>query len=192
MVEVGKQRHFRTARAWRTWLEKHHATAPELWLIFYKKHTGKGGLVYEDAVREALCLGWIDGILKRIDDEKHMVRFSPRRKNSVWSPSNKQRVAELIAAGRMTEVGRAKVEQAKQNGQWDKASAQRPVPEVPTELTQALVQNKAAQRHFKTLAPSYRRQFIGWIASAKRDATRAKRAAEAVQLLAQNKKLGMK
>jgi uncharacterized protein YdeI (YjbR/CyaY-like superfamily) len=192
MAEVGKQRHFRTARAWRTWLAKHHATAPQLWLIFYKKHTGKGGLAYEEAVREALCFGWIDGILKRIDGEKHTVRFSPRRQNSVWSPTNKQRVAELIAAGRMTEVGLAKVEQAKRNGQWDKASVQRPVPKVPKELTQALAQNEAAQRYFKALAPSYRRHFIWWIASGKRDATRAKRAAEAVQLLAQNKKLGMK
>jgi len=192
MVEVGKQRHFRTAQAWRTWLKKHHATAAELWLVFYKKHTGKGGLVYEEAVREALCLGWIDGIRKRIDDEKHMVRFTPRRKNSVWSPTNKQRVAELVAAGRMTAVGLAQVEQAKRNGQWGKAGTQRSSAEVPTELTEALARNKAAQRHFQALAPSYRRQFIGWIASAKREATRANRAGEAVQLLAQNKKLGMK
>lgn len=132
MVEVGKQRHLRTANAWRAWLQKHHVSAPELWLVFYKKHTGKGGLAYEDAVREALCFGWIDGILKRIDDEKHMVRFSPRRRNSVWSATNKKRVAELLAAGRMTDAGLAKVEQAKRNGKWDDASVQRPVPEVPS------------------------------------------------------------
>jgi len=124
MVEVGKQRCMKTRSAWRAWLQKHHATADELWLILFKKHTGKAGLVYEDAVREALCFGWIDGILKRIDDEKHTIRFSPRRKNSVWSATNKKRVAKVIAEGRMTEAGLAKVKEAKRNGQWDNASVQ--------------------------------------------------------------------
>ena len=173
-------------------MQEHHATEDELWLIFYKKHTGKAGLVYEDAVREALCFGWIDGILKRIDDEKHTRRFSPRRKNSVWSATNKQRATELIAAGGMTEAGLAQVTEAKRNGQWDNASVQRPTPDVPPELRKALAQNKAAQRHFKGLAPSYRKQFVWWIASAKREDTRCKRIAEAVRLLTENKKLGMK
>ncbi|UCD52701.1 MAG: YdeI/OmpD-associated family protein [Phycisphaerales bacterium] len=192
MVDLSKRRCLKTAKAWRAWLRKHHATEQELWLVLYKKHTGKADLVYEEAVCEALCFGWIDGIRKRIDDEKHMIRFTPRRPNSRWSPTNKRRVAELIADGRMTEVGLAKVEEAKRNGQWDHADVPRPVPEVPVELTQALARNKAAQRRFEALAPSYRKQFIWWIASAKRDVTRSKRVAEAVQLLAQNKKLGMK
>lgn len=192
MVEVGKQKHMKTPGQWRAWLQKHHATEPELWLVLYKKHTGKAGLVYEDAVREALCFGWIDGILKRIDDEKHMFRFSPRRKRSVWSQKNKKRVARLIAEGRMTQAGLAAVKEAQRNGQWDNADVQRPTPDVPPELTRALARNDAAKHHFERLAPSYRKQFIGWIASAKRDDTRGKRVAEAVQLLAENKKLGMK
>jgi len=192
MVGTDKQRCLRTPQAWRAWLEKHHTTEQALWLVLYKKHTGKARLVYEEAVREALCFGWIDGIRKRIDDETHMIRFTPRRPNSMWSPSNKKRVAQLIADGRMTEAGLAQVREAKRNGQWDKADVPRPVPDVPAELVEALARNKTAQRHFDALAPSHRKQYIGWIAGAKREVTRAKRAAEAVQRLAGNEKLGMK
>jgi len=192
MVEISKRRCFKSRRAWRTWLQGHHATESVLWLIFYKKHTGKVGLAYDEAVEEALCFGWIDGIRKRIDDEKHTVRFTPRRKNSVWSPTNKKRVAKMIAAGMMTEAGLALVQEAKGNGQWDNAEVQRPLAVVPPELKQALACNKKAGRFFEALAPSYRKQFIWWIASAKRAETRHKRVAEAVRLLAENKKLGMK
>ena len=192
MVEVGKKQHMKTPGQWRAWLQKHHATEDELWPILYKKHTGKAGLVYEDAVCEALCFGWIDGIRKRIDEDKHMIRFCPRRKNSMWSPTNKKRVAKLIAEGRMTQAGLARVKEAKRNGQWDNAGVQRPTPDVPLELLKALARNKAAARYFERLAPSYRKQFIGWIAVAKRDETRGRRVAEAVRLLAENKKLGMK
>jgi len=192
MVEVGKQRCFKTRRAWRAWLAAHHATASALWLIFYKKHTGRVGLAYEEAVEEALCFGWIDGIRKRIDDEKHTIRFTPRRKNSVWSPTNKKRVAKMISAGGMTEAGLLLVQEAKRSGQWDNADVQRPLAAVPPELKKALAGNKTAGRFFEALAPSYRKQFVWWIASAKRDETRSRRVAEAVRLLAQNKKLGMK
>jgi len=192
MVEIGRQRYMKTRGQWRSWLEKHHDREKELWLIFYKKHTGRTGLAYEEAVQEALCFGWIDGILKRIDDEKHTIRFSPRRKNSIWSQTNKKRVARMIAEMRMTEAGLAKVAAAKRNGQWENASVQRPTPEIPSELNQALAGNKAARENFENLAPSYRRQYIWWIAIAKRAETRRKRVVEAVRLLAENKKLGMK
>ena len=115
------QRHFPGREQWRAWLGENHDAAKELWLVFHKKHTGKGGLTYDEAVEEALCFGWIDGILKRIDDEKHMVRFCPRRKNSIWSERNKERVRRMIEAGRMTDIGLAKVQEAKENGQWAKA-----------------------------------------------------------------------
>ncbi|MHC4521143.1 MAG: YdeI/OmpD-associated family protein [Planctomycetota bacterium] len=179
-------------RQWRAWLSKHHAAEGEFWLVFYKKHTGKAGLVYEDAVQEALCFGWIDGIIKRIDDEKHMIRFTPRRKNSIWSPTNKKRVARLMASGQMTDAGLAKIEEAKRDGQWDRADLPTPEPDVPLELTKALAGSKKAQRNFANLAPSYRKQFIGWITTAKRDATRRKRVNEALRLLKEDKKLGMK
>ena len=191
MDKTHEQRDFTDRDAWRAWLAAHHATAKEIWLVFYKKHVKKPGLAYEEAVEEALCFGWIDGLLKRIDGEKYAVRFSPRRKNSIWSERNKQRVRKMIREGRMTEVGLAKVSEAKANGQWDKAAQRQDVTRVPPDLAAALARDKQARRNFERLAPTYRRQFIYWVASAKREETRRRRAAEAVELLAQDKRMGM-
>ncbi len=177
---------------WRTWLVENHQAAKELWLIFYKKHTGRSGLTYTEALEEALCFGWIDGILKRIDHEKHTIRFSPRRANSIWSEHNKKRVRKLIREGRMTDAGLAKVQEAKANGQWDKAAQREDITIVPAELTKALAGNEQARLNFEALAPSYRRQFIYWVAVAKRDETRRKRIEETIDLLVRNEKLGMK
>src|SRR5512134_5387 len=99
MKEASKRQGFTGRDDWRAWLAENHATAPEMWLVFYKKHVGKPGLTYLEALEEALCFGWIDGILKRIDDEKHLIRFSPRRRNSIWSELNKRRVRTLIREG---------------------------------------------------------------------------------------------
>ncbi len=188
MVRIGRQLLMRGRGQWRAWLEENHATADEIWLIHYKKHTGKPGLAYEEAVEEALCFGWIDGILKRIDEEKHAIRYSPRRKNSIWSEHNKARVKKLIQEGRMTEVGLGRVREAKENGQWDTA-AQREDPQcVPAELKEALAKNQEARDNFEKLAPSRRKQLIWWISSAKRDETRRGRAAKVVQLLVRDKK----
>lgn len=186
-----KPRHFAGRDHWRAWLTENHATAEFLWLLFHKKHTGKGGLTYDEAVEEALCFGWIDGILKRIDDEKHMNRFCPRRKNSVWSERNKERVRRMIEAGRMTEAGLTKIHEAQENGQWDKAAEREDVTVVPAELTEALAKDEQARLNFETLVPCYRRQFIYWVSTAKRDETRRKRVAEAVRMIRQNKRLGM-
>lgn len=192
MTTKALQQTMRDKDQWRTWLQENHATAQEMWLVFFKKHTGKAGLTYIEALEEALCFGWIDGILKRIDDEKHTVRFSPRRRNSIWSEQNKKRVARLIQAGRMTETGLARIREAKANGQWAKAAVREDVTIVPPELTAALAGHAEARRNFEKLAPSYRRQFIYWISTAKRDETRQKRLAEVIRLLANNERLGMK
>jgi uncharacterized protein YdeI (YjbR/CyaY-like superfamily) len=191
MLHDGSQRLFKGRGAWRAWLEANHATAESLWLVFHKKHTGKGGLTYDEAVEEALCFGWIDGILKRIDDEKHMNRFCPRRKNSIWSERNKERVRRMIEAGRMTEAGLAKIREAKENGQWDKAAEREDATVVPVELAEALAKDARARQNFERLAPSYRRQFISWVGTAKREETRRKRVAEAVRMIRANKRLGM-
>lgn len=188
---MSNSRHFACRDDWRAWLAENHATAESLWLVFHKKHTGKGGLTYDEAVEEALCFGWIDGILKRIDDEKHMNRFCPRRKNSIWSERNKERVRRMIEAGRMTEAGLVKIREAKENGQWEKAAQREDVTAVPTELTAALAKDEQARLNFEKLAPSYRRQFISWVGTAKRDETRRKRVAEAIGMLRRNKRLGM-
>jgi len=192
MIDAGGQRSMRSRDQWRAWLVENHDTAKEMCLVFYKKHTRKPGLAYVEAVEEALCFGWIDGIVRRIDGEKHTIRFSPRRKNSIWSEQNKKRVSKLIEEGRMTEAGMAKVREAKANGQWDKAALREDVTLVPPELTAALAKNAKARLSFEKLAPCYRRQFIYWIGIAKRDETRRKRVTEAVHLLARNERLGIK
>ena len=191
MAQTGVRKHMKNREQWRAWLEANHATVAELWLVFHKKHTGRGGLVYDEAVEEALCFGWIDGILKRIDDERHMIRFCPRRKNSIWSERNKERVGRMIKQGLMTEVGLAKVREAKENGQWDKAAERENVSVLPAELTEALAEDERARLNFEKLAPSYRRQFIYWVSTAKREETRRKRVTEAVRMIRENKRLGM-
>ncbi len=191
MVSEGAPKSFESRDAWRAWLAKNHGSAKELWLVFHKKHTGKAGLAYDEAVEEALCFGWIDGILKRIHDEKHMTRFCPRRANSIWSERNKDRVRRMIGAGRMTEAGLAKVREAKKNGQWDKAAQREDTSIVPAELAGALAKDERARLNFEKLAPSYRRQFIYWVGAAKRQETRRKRVAEAVRMIRENKRLGM-
>ncbi len=165
--------------------------AQETWLVIRKKHTAKAGLTYVEALEEALCFGWIDGILKRIDDEKHTVRFTPRRKSSIWSEQNKKRVAKLIQAGRMTEAGLAKIKEAKANGQWARAAAREDATVVPPGLTAALAGNAQARENFEKLAPSYRKQFLYWIGSAKREETRRKRIKTTVKLLVANRRLGI-
>ncbi len=191
MKKSSQRRCFQGREDWRAWLAENHAAAQEIWLIIRKKHTDKAGLTYIEALEEALCFGWIDGILKRIDDEKHTIRFTPRRRNSIWSEQNKRRVAKLIQAGRMTEAGLAKIKEAKANGQWEKAAAREDVTLVPPELTAALAGNAQAQASFEKLAPSYRKQFIYWISTAKREETREKRIKTTIKLLAANRRLGM-
>src|SRR5512136_3086462 len=122
MTTLNPQLHFTHRDEWRAWLAANHAIAKEAWLVIHKKHASKSGLSLEDAVEEALCFGWIDGVMHRIDDEKFALRFSPRKKSSVWSQVNKRRVAKLIEQGRMTEAGLAKVKEARANGQWRAAT----------------------------------------------------------------------
>jgi uncharacterized protein YdeI (YjbR/CyaY-like superfamily) len=192
MTVVGKPRKMRSREQWRAWLAENHAAEAEAWLVICKKHAGVPGVTYIEALEEALCFGWIDGLLKRLDDEQHLIRFSPRRRNSIWSEQNKKRVHGLMRAGRMTKAGLAKIREAKANGQWDKAAQREDITLVPAELTAALARNEQARLNFDKLASSYRKQFIYWIGVAKREETRNRRVAEAVELLAQGRKLGMK
>jgi len=161
-------------------------------LVFHKRQSGKPSLEYEESVQEALCFGWIDSIIKRIDDDRYCRKFTPRKDDSQWSNTNKRRVERLIEEGKMTEFGLAKVEAAKRSGRWQQDP--RPVinMEVPPELSAALARNKRAREFFEMLAPTYRKQFIGWIATAKRPQTRAKRIRETLALLAKGEKLGLK
>jgi uncharacterized protein YdeI (YjbR/CyaY-like superfamily) len=182
----------RSRRAWRDWLLEHHADAAEVWLVFYKRHTGKPTLSYNDAVEEALCFGWIDGIRKSVDDERYMHRFSPRKPGSKWSASNRQRVARMTEAGLMMPAGQKAVAEAQASGRWDAPARPDIELAMPPELGERLAADAGAAEFFESLAPSYRRQFIAWVAMAKRPETRQRRAAEALDLLRAHRKLGMR
>ena len=106
-VEIGQTLHVSNREEWRRWLSDHHRTEREIWLVFYKKNSGKIGIGYEEAVEEALCFGWIDSLARRIDDEQYAQKFSPRKPNSGWSESNKRRIEQLRRQGKMTEAGLA-------------------------------------------------------------------------------------
>jgi uncharacterized protein YdeI (YjbR/CyaY-like superfamily) len=176
----------RDRQAWRTWLSKHHASSPGRWLVFYKEHTGVKSIPYEDSVREALCFGWIDSLIKRLDNDRYARKFTPRQPTSKWSDSNRKRWVELKAAGLLAAAGLAAAP-------TDNTYAPRPtIPNLPQYLAQALQAHPKAWRFFQELAPSYRRHFVGWIHLAQRPETREKRIREAIELLAAGKKLGLK
>jgi uncharacterized protein YdeI (YjbR/CyaY-like superfamily) len=172
-------------------MQRHHGVKSEIWLILYKRHVNRPGLSYDDATEEALCFGWIDGILKRIDDEKHALRYSPRRPNSVWSDPNKRRVRRLIRDGQMTEAGLDAVRAGKRSGKWQQGSLRDITSAVPEDLQQALSRNQKASQGFAKLAPSYRRQYLAWIHDAKRAETRRRRVTETVRRVAQGKRPGI-
>ena len=184
-----------TRTAWRAWLAQYHATEAEIWLVFYKAHTGEPNVPYGDAVEEALCFGWIDSLIKRIDDDSYARKFTSRRSGSVWSNSNKMRVNKMITEGRMTEAGLVFVNEAKVSGEWEQQRARPSMPagdELPDELAIALETNSAAAKAFHALAPTYQKQYILWIATAKRSDTRQRRADEAIEKLERGERLGLK
>jgi len=192
-VNLGRTYYAPDRAHWRAWLEKHHATETEVWLIYYKRETGKPRVSYNDAVEEALCFGWIDSILRRIDDKRYAQRFTPRRPDSQWSALNKQRVEKLIAEGRMTEAGLSKIRYTTAADDYGRTPAKKKKLLIPpADFKRALAAKSAAAAFFRSLAPSYRRNYIAWITNAKTPQTRHKRIAEAVRLLASKKKLGLK
>jgi len=177
----------------RAWLAANHDKETEVWLVYYKKKTGKTSVEYGASVEEALCYGWVDSIIKKLDDTIYTRKFTPRKESSKWSPSNKKRVEQLIREGLMTEHGLQKVEAAKRTGNWDNP-VQKPklTFEMPAEFADALRKNKKAQETFSKLAPTYQKQYLGWIEIAKRPDTKAKRIEESVRMLTEGKKLGLK
>jgi uncharacterized protein YdeI (YjbR/CyaY-like superfamily) len=167
---------------WRDWLIKHHATEKEIWLVYYKMHTGKTTIKYRESVEEAICFGWIDGIKKRIDEEKYTHRFTIRRSKSKWSKLNIGLAKKMIAEKRMTRFGLV-----------DSIKSRAPISNKLTpELAQILMNNKSAWNNFLNLAPSHKKQYVRWIMSAKKETTKQKRLAQAIRFLEQNKKIGMK
>ena len=165
--------YFASAGEFREWLADNHATASEVQVGFYKRHTKRPSPTWSESVDEALCYGWIDGIGRRVDEDRYTIRFTPRRPSSIWSAINIAKVASLEAAGRMTDTGRAAfaARRADRSGVY---SYERP-PQLPEEYRRVLEANPAAVAHFDACPPSYRRGAIWWVASAKREDTRQRR-----------------
>ena len=163
--------------AWRRWLTKEHARSPGIWLVFDKKSSRPDRLAYGDAVEEALCFGWIDSLVRRLDDARYVQLFTPRKPKSTWSRSNKVRVERLLAQGLMAPAGLASIELAKTNGSWESLDAVEAFV-MPDDLATALAGVPGAAEKFAAFSPSARKAYLHWISQAVRPETRAKRIQE--------------
>ena len=167
-----------TRADWRRWLAKNHASSPGIWLIRHKRHTGVASMPYDDLINEALSFGWVDSLVKRLDDSCYAIKVTPRKPTSKWSDINRKRWKQLEAAS---------------PGAASNSYAPRPhVPELPAYIANAFKSNRKAWEYFQALAPRQRRDFVVWIHTAKKDETREKRIRESIELLAAGKKLGLK
>lgn len=169
-----------TRRAWRNWLKAHHKSESEIWLVFHKRHTGLECIGYDDAVEEALCFGWIDSLVRRLDKDRYARKFTPRKADSRWSAANRQRYTKLEAQGLLAAGGRAR---APKDGTGAAPSASK----LPPYIEKQLKADAAAWTRFKQLAPSRRRAYAVWIDSAKREETKSRRLREAIRLLTASK-----
>ncbi|HKJ59740.1 MAG TPA: YdeI/OmpD-associated family protein [Halobacteriales archaeon] len=179
---------FETRAAFRTWLEEHHDEADELWVGYYKVDAERSGIGYGESVEEALCFGWIDGLVKGIDDETYKRRFTPRNPDSKWSKANVERVEAMIDAGKMTPAGIELVEAARESGEWDDAYRLADDHEIPAELEGALRENEAAWENFQDFSNTDKHAYIALYEEAKTDETRERRLERTVELVAQGLK----
>jgi uncharacterized protein YdeI (YjbR/CyaY-like superfamily) len=169
---------FKNRAAWRAWLEKNHDKQTELWLVYYKKGSGKKSVTYEEALQEALCFGWIDSIINALDAERYMQRWTPRNIKSIWSAANKARIRKLIAEGRMAPPGLDKIKIAKKNGSWTKLGDIERIGRgggPPPDVLAAISSYPGLQEKLASLSPSRRKILSYWVASAKRPETRDRR-----------------
>ena len=179
-----KPKFFRTAADFRQWLQRHHGTARELLVGFYKKSSGKPSITWPESVDQALCYGWIDGIRKRVDEESYTIRFTPRRAGSVWSAVNTRRARTLAAQRRMSPAGLQAFEARRPNRTGRYSYEQRPQT-LTAPYAGMLARNAAARKFFGAQIPSYRRAATWWVLSARLEATRLRRAQTLVALSAQ-------
>jgi uncharacterized protein YdeI (YjbR/CyaY-like superfamily) len=177
--------YFKNAQEWREWLHENHQSATVAHLIFYKVGSGKESMRWEDAVQVAICYGWIDSTVKRLDDERRRQMFTPRKDKSVWSKLNKTYIEKLIASNLMHESGLKKIETAKKNGSWESLDAVESL-QMPKDLELAFAKNKKALDHYNGFSPSYRKSYLYWLSQAKREETRKARIAEIISLCEQN------
>lgn len=173
--------------AWRAWLIANHETSAGVLLVTWRKATGRPAVTYAEAVEEALCVGWVDSIAGKLDDERSTLWFSKRRPKSGWSRPNKERVERLIAAGLMLPAGLAAIEEAKRRGTWSLLDDVEDL-RVPGDLAAALAALPSARANWDAFSRSVRRGILEWIAQATRPGTRARRVEETATLAARNEK----
>lgn len=174
-------------KKWRSWLQKHHKSEKGIWLIYYKKHTGRASISYTDAVEEAICFGWINGQIKKIDDDKYMQRFTPRKPKSLWSVINIERAKKMIELGLMTEFGLKVLEEGTKTEERIPSSRNFTVPPY---LKTALSKSKKALNNFRSFSPSAQLAYVYWVTTAKTEETRQKRIEKTVERLSMKKKFG--
>ena len=180
---------FDSPEALYSWLAEHHDTATEVFVGYYKKATGKQTMSWSEAVDQALCFGWIDSVMRSLDSERHMQRFTPRKSGSNWSKVNVEKVAKLEAAGLMTDAGRRAFE-ARTDAKTGVYSFEADRPEeLPPEFDEKLATNERAHEYFTNRAPSYRRTAIHWVVSAKREETRLRRLRQLIESSAKGEDL---
>jgi uncharacterized protein YdeI (YjbR/CyaY-like superfamily) len=172
--------------SWRAWLEQHHADTKEVWLIYFKPQSGKPSIGYEDSVEEALCFGWVDSLIQKIDEERYARKFTPRRIDSAWSETNKRRVAKVIAERRMTAAGLAKITYP-----LDEPAAGKKAFTIPDWIIAGVKTSPLAWKNFSSLPPSHQKRYVAWLSSAKKEDTRQKNLQKAIKMLEKNQRLEM-
>lgn len=189
--------YFRNKEEFRNWLKNNHDTSPGIWMIFYKKHINIDCIKYNEVLEEVLCFGWIDSLIKKIDDDKYARKITPRTDTQKWSELNKKKVIELIKEGKMTQAGLNKIDNYLKTGKVDwviNKSESRELKEIdiPDFIIEELAKNEPALINFNKLAPTYKRLYILWITNARKEETIQNRLKESIGLLKENKKLGLK
>lgn len=177
--------YFKNAQEWREWLHENHASSNGVCLLFYKVGSSQESMRWEEAVQVAICYGWIDSTVKKIDNESRKQVFTPRKDKSVWSKLNKTYIEKLIAENLMHESGLKKIEIAKQNGSWQSLDAVESL-EIPQDLQIAFDNNEQAFENYKKFSFTYRKSYLYWLNQAKREETRNTRIAEIIHLCEKN------
>jgi len=193
-----KHKYFDSRKSFRNWLEKNHNRSLGIWMIFYKKHLHIECIKYDEALEEALCFGWIDSIIKKVDNDQYVRKFTPRTNLSKWSDLNKKIMLSLIENGKMTDAGLEKIDIYLKTGKidWESKTSKNDRKEkefnIPDFILKAFAENEPALTNFSNLAQTYKRHYILWITNAKREKTILNRLEESIGLLKENKKLGLK
>ncbi len=189
--------YFKERKSFRDWLQENFDKSSGFWMIFYKKHTNKKCIKYNEALEEALCFGWIDSIIKKIDADSYVRKFTPRTNLSNWSDVNKKLVLSLIEKGIMTKAGLEKIDIYRETGKinWKKEdleNCKKRKNNIPDFIIKTFAKNEPALTNFNNLAQTYKRHYVLWITSAKKEETIQRRLQEAIQLLKENNKLASK